>query len=291
VEREQAILALAALAQSTRLEAFRLLAEHEPEGLPAGEVARRLAVPHNTMSTHLAVLARAGLVAPERQSRVINYRACLDGFRELTAYLINDCCGGRSEVCAPLIGKLAPSARQRRRSSMNEHAYNVLFLCTGNSARSILAESILNRYGQGRFKAYSAGSHPKGKVHPYAIDLLRNLHYNTEGLRSKSWDEFAAPGAPVMDFVFTVCDDAANETCPIWPGQPMTAHWGVSDPAAAEGTEAVKRAAFADACRMLTNRISIFTSLPLTSLDGLALQKRLDEIGQQRNKAPAKERA
>ncbi len=290
MEKEQAILALAALAQSTRLDAFRLLAEHEPEGLPAGEVARRLAVPHNTMSTHLAVLARAGLVAPERQSRVINYRARLDGFGELTAYLINNCCGGRPEACAPLISELAPTARRRRRSSMNEHAYNVLFLCTGNSARSILAESILNRYGQGRFKAYSAGSHPKGKVHPYAIDLLRNLHYSTEGLRSKSWDEFAAPGAPAMDFVFTVCDDAANETCPIWPGQPMTAHWGVPDPAAAEGTEAVKRAAFADACRMLTNRISIFTSLPLTSLDGLALQKRLDEIGQ-RDKAPAKERA
>ena len=291
MEKEQAILALAALAQSTRLDAFRLLAEHEPDGLPAGEVARRLAVPHNTMSTHLAVLARAGLVAPERHSRVINYRARLDGFRELTAYLINDCCGGRSEICAPFVGELRPAARQRRRSSMDKHAYNVLFLCTGNSARSILAEAILNRYGQGRFKAYSAGSHPKGEVHPYTIDLLRNLHYSTDGLRSKSWDEFAVPGAPVMDFVFTVCDDAANETCPIWPGQPMTAHWGVADPAAAKGTEAVKRAAFADACRMLTNRISIFTSLPLTSLDRLALQKRLDEIGNSGAKIPAKERA
>ncbi len=169
---------------------------------------------------------------------------------------------------------------------MSEHVYNVLFLCTGNSARSIIAETVMNRYGQGRFHAFSAGSHPKGSVHPYAIDLLRNLNYPTDGLRSKSWDEFAEPGAPVMDFVFTVCDDAAKETCPIWPGQPMSAHWGVPDPAAVEGTEAVKRAAFAETCRMLTNRIAVFVSLPLASLDRLSLQKRLDEIGKRRE-APA----
>jgi len=165
--------------------------------------------------------------------------------------------------------------------------YNVLFLCTGNSARSIMAEAILNRDGLGKFKAYSAGSHPKGTVHPYAIDLLHNLHYVTDGLRSKSWDELAEPGAPQMDFVFTVCDDAAAEVCPVWPGQPMTAHWGIPDPAAAEGTEAMKRAAFADACRMLTNRILIFTNLPLASLDRLALQKRLDDIGKRRELAAA----
>ena len=165
---------------------------------------------------------------------------------------------------------------------MTERVFNVLFLCTGNSARSIIAESFLNRMGQGRFKAYSAGSYPKGRVHPYALDLLRNLNYPTEHLRSKSWDEFAVPDAPKLDFVFTVCDDAANETCPVWPGQPMTAHWGVPDPAAVEGPEAVERAAFAEACRMMTNRISVFTSLPLHSLDRLALQKRLDEIGARR---------
>ena len=168
---------------------------------------------------------------------------------------------------------------------MSEKVFNVLFLCTGNSARSIIAESILNRYGQGRFKAFSAGSHPKGKVHPYTIDLLRNLNYVTDGLRSKSWDELAVPGAPELDFVFTVCDDAANETCPIWPGQPMTAHWGLPDPAAVEGSEAEKRVAFADTSRMLTNRISIFTSLPIASLDRLSLQKRLDEIGRRREMA------
>lgn len=173
---------------------------------------------------------------------------------------------------------------------MTDRVYNVLFLCTGNSARSIIAESILNRMGQGRFRAFSAGSHPKGRVHPYTLDLLRNLNFPTEQLRSKSWDEFAVPGAPKLDFVFTVCDDAANESCPVWPGQPMTAHWGVPDPAAADGTEAEKRFAFADTCRMMTNRISIFTSLPMNSLDRLSLQKRLDAIGERRE-VPAPERA
>jgi arsenate reductase len=173
---------------------------------------------------------------------------------------------------------------------MPDRVYHVLFLCTGNSARSIIAEAILNRYGHGRFKAYSAGSHPRGSVHPYTLELLRNLNFVTDGLRSKSWDEFATPDAPKLDFVFTVCDDAANEACPVWPGQPMSAHWGVPDPAAVEGTEAMKRAAFADTCRMMTNRISVFTSLPFKSLDRLSLQKRLHEIGQRRE-IPATERA
>lgn len=157
--------------------------------------------------------------------------------------------------------------------------YNVLFLCTGNSARSILAEAILNREGIGRFKAYSAGSHPKDSVHPYTLDLLDNLNFDTSFARSKSWDEFATEGAPVMDFVFTVCDQAAAEACPVWPGQPMSAHWGVPDPAAVEGNEAEKRLAFSEAYRMLNNRISIFSSLPISSLDSLALQKQLDAIG------------
>ena len=173
---------------------------------------------------------------------------------------------------------------------MAERIYNVLFLCTGNSARSIIAEAILNRHGQGRFAAYSAGSHPKGRVHPYTLDLLRNLNYPTGELRSKSWDEFARPDAPKLDFVFTVCDDAANESCPIWPGQPMSAHWGVPDPAAVEGPEALKRAVFADTCRMMTNRISVFTSLPFQSLDRMSLQRRLQEIGHRRE-ALASDRA
>ena len=157
---------------------------------------------------------------------------------------------------------------------------NVLFLCTGNSARSIMAEVVLNRLGRGKFKAYSAGSHPAGAVNPIALQVLRNAHYDTSGLRSKSWDEFAQAGAPKLDFVFTVCDNAAKEVCPIWPGQPMTAHWGLPDPVKAQGSEAERHLAFADALRMLTNRIGIFVSLPFDKLSKLSLQKHLDEIGQ-----------
>jgi arsenate reductase (thioredoxin) len=172
---------------------------------------------------------------------------------------------------------------------MADRPYKVLFLCTGNSARSIMAEVILNRAGQGKFHAYSAGSHPKGRIHPYALELLQRLNYDVSGLRSKSWTEFARPGAPKLDFVFTVCDNAAAEACPVWPGQPMTAHWGIPDPAEATGNEAEVRLAFADALRMLTNRINIFVSLPIRSLDQLALQKRLDAIAETKDVAATSE--
>ena len=162
---------------------------------------------------------------------------------------------------------------------MAERPFNVLFLCTGNSARSILAEALINQWGRGRFRGFSAGSHPKGTVHPIALELLGKMNLSTTGLRSKSWDEFAVPGAPPLDFVFTVCDNAAAETCPYWPGQPMTAHWGVPDPAAAEGSEADQWVAFRTAFRTLENRIKIFTSLPLASLDRIKLQEQLDSIG------------
>jgi protein-tyrosine-phosphatase len=162
---------------------------------------------------------------------------------------------------------------------MAARVFHVLFLCTHNSARSIIAECVMNRVGAGKFKAYSAGSQPRGSVHAYALDLLHQLDYDTSGLRSKSWDEFAQPGAPRLDFVFTVCDDAAQETCPVWPGQPMSAHWGVPDPSRAEGNEAEKRVAFADTYRMLNQRIGIFVNLPVASLDSLSLQTKLDEIG------------
>ncbi|AKI01671.1 protein-tyrosine-phosphatase [Hoeflea sp. IMCC20628] len=163
---------------------------------------------------------------------------------------------------------------------MTDKIYNVLFLCTGNSVRSILAEAIMNRVGQDRFKAYSAGSQAKGEVHPFTLDLLRQLNFNTDFARSKNWDEFAGPDAPKMDFVFTVCDNAANESCPVWPGQPISAHWGIPDPASAEGTDAERRLAFSEASRMLNARISIFANLPLSSIDKLALKDRLDAIGQ-----------
>ena len=164
--------------------------------------------------------------------------------------------------------------------------YNVLFLCTGNSARSIIAEAILNREGRGRFKAFSAGSQPKGTVNPRTLDLLRKFNYDVATLRSKSWAEFAKPGAPDLDFVFTVCDNAAGESCPLWPGQPITAHWGIPDPAAASGTEAEIALAFKDAYRMLNRRIDLFLALPIQKLDRLVLTTRLKEIGRD-GKGPA----
>ncbi|MBB5754270.1 arsenate reductase ArsC [Prosthecomicrobium pneumaticum] len=161
----------------------------------------------------------------------------------------------------------------------SDRIFNVLFLCTGNSARSILAESILSKDGAGRFRAFSAGSRPRGAVNPLALDVLASFDYPIEGFRSKNWDEFAAPGAPEMDFVFTVCDSAAGEACPVWPGQPMTAHWGIEDPAAVEGTTLERQAAFVTAFRYLRNRITAFVALPLASLDRASLRSRLVEIG------------
>ena len=162
---------------------------------------------------------------------------------------------------------------------MPERVYNVLFLCTGNSARSVLAEAILNKIGAGKFKAYSAGSQPKGRVNPHAVQLLKSLGYDTSAYRSKSWSVFAQPAAPKFDFIFTVCDNAGGEGCPMWPGQPMTAHWGIPDPAEAKGSPAEVALAFKDAYRMLSQRIAVFAALPIRSLDQLSLQKRLAEIG------------
>jgi arsenate reductase (thioredoxin) len=164
--------------------------------------------------------------------------------------------------------------------------YNVLFLCTGNSARSIIAEAILNKIGERRFRAYSAGSQPKGEVNPHTIRLLRGLGYDTSGVRSKSWDEFAGPEAPQFDFIFTVCDSAAGESCPIWPGRPTTAHWGIPDPAAVEGSESDIAAAFNDAYRMLHRRISVFTALPIEALDDVSLKEKLQEIGRLEGATP-----
>jgi protein-tyrosine-phosphatase len=165
---------------------------------------------------------------------------------------------------------------------MENRTYNVLFLCTGNSARSVMAETLLNRWGKGKFQAFSAGSHPAGKIHPFTLDLLKLVKLPTEGLRSKSWDEFAIAGAPVMDFVFTVCDQAAGEVCPIWPGQPITAHWGFPDPAAFVGPDVEKRALFADVFRQIETRIKIFTALPIEKLGRLAIQREVEKLGERR---------
>lgn len=168
---------------------------------------------------------------------------------------------------------------------MDDKIYNVLFLCTGNSARSIIAEALMNKEGRGRFKAYSAGSMPTGRVNPHTRPIVESLGFDFADFRSKSWDEFAKPGAPALDFIFTVCDNAAGEVCPVWPGQPMTAHWGVPDPAAVEGTEAEIAAAFGETCRLLGNRIRIFLNLPIASLDRMSLQTKLREIGERADEA------
>jgi arsenate reductase (thioredoxin) len=193
----------------------------------------------------------------------------------------------RRNPLKPKSPKLAGPANQPvvNKEATMERPFNVLFLCTGNSARSIMAEAILNREGRGNFRACSAGSRPKGHVHPYTLDLLRKLNFDVRGFHSKSWNEFSSPNATPLDFVFTVCDNAAGEACPFWPGQPMTAHWGVPDPAAATGNDAEIRLAFADSFRMLSNRISLFVSLPLRSLDKLALQRQLDSIGKSKEAA------
>jgi ArsR family transcriptional regulator, arsenate/arsenite/antimonite-responsive transcriptional repressor / arsenate reductase (thioredoxin) len=278
----EALSGLSALANPTRLAAFRRLIEAGADGLPAGEAARLLNVPHNTLSSHLGDLVAAGLVRSRREGRSIIYTADLDGLARLVAFLAADCCGGRPEACdesSPLLARIAALVRGGSTPMQTHRPFNVLILCTGNSARSIIAEAILNKLGAGRFKAWSAGSQPKGDVNPEARALLTQLGYDVSWARSKSWEEFGKPGSPEMDFVFTVCDDAAGEACPVWPGHPMTAHWGIEDPAAAKGTPAEIRAAFAEAYRLLYNRISIFVSLPIATLDRLTLQGKLHEIG------------
>jgi arsenate reductase len=276
MDKSNAIAILGALAQDTRLDVFRHLAQAGPQ--PAGQVGERFGLPLATLSFHLKTLQQAGLLDCRREGRQLIYQARCDAIVELMAYLTEHCCN------LPALDANTPipvATLTRKHAAMNqEKSYNVLFLCTGNSARSILAEATMNHLGQGRFRAFSAGSFPTGKVNPFSLKLLDLQGIPTEGLRSKSWNEFATPDSPPLDFVFTVCDNAANEVCPVWPGQPMSAHWGVEDPAAVEGDDAIKMLAFRKALRELENRIKIFMNLPIRSLDKIKLKSKLDEIGQ-----------
>lgn len=264
-----------ALSQGTRLETFRLLLRYVPYGLPAGDIARLLAVPHNTMSTHLAVLERAGLVAARRDGRSILYAVDLSAAGPVLSQLM----GEMGYAASPLRAPGAAAFPQLRPAAANDRVYNVLLVCSANSARSLIAEALLNREGRGRFRAFSAGSRPKLKPHPMAIDLLGSLGYDTAPLASKSWDGFAEPDAPQMDFVITTCDAAAGEICPAFPGHPLQAHWGLPDPLAVKGSEAEQKAAFVATYRRLAGRVSAFVNLPFEQLDLATLKERIGEIG------------
>lgn len=271
--------ALTALGHPGRLAVFRLLARRAPQGVRPSEIANALGLKANTLSVYVSTLARAGLVTSERDGRSVFYRVNLDRISELTTYLVADCCRGRPELCAPL----AAHALKRfdlGTAPMTDRVFNVLFICTGNSARSIFAEAILAREGGGRFRAFSAGTRPHSELNPHAVAMLERMGHDISGLRAKTIEEFQRPDAPAMDFVFTVCDQAANEECPPWPGQPVSAHWGMPDPVKVTGSDAEKGLAFAEAYRTMRHRLAGFVALPIGSLDRISLQRKLDEIGQ-----------
>lgn len=270
----------AALSQETRLEAYRLLLRYQPFGLAAGDISRLLAVPHNTLSTHMSLLQNAGLVRSRREGRSIIFAANPLRLAAAEAFLDQGRLTGQTrKTSSAAQGDPAVYPRKRAEEDVGRRRYNVLVLCTGNTARSIMAEAILNREGLGRFQAFSAGSNPKSKPHPIGLEILANLGYETRGLRSKSWSEFSKPGAPKMDFIITVCDKAAGEVCPHWPGHPLTVHWGIPDPVAVSGNAEEKRTAFHDCYRQLMNRLTAFINLPLDDLSLADLKVRLADIG------------
>lgn len=274
METQNAVTALAALAQECRLEVFRLLVEAGPAGLAAGQISERLGVPPSSLSFHLKELNRAGLVSSRQQSRFVIYSANFDAMNDLIEFLTENCCGGES--CAPDAASGGGGKQSPRIGTAK--TYNVLFVCTGNSARSIMAEAILNHLGQGRIHAYSAGSMPAGKVHPMALAVLRDAGLPTGGLRSKSWNEFLEPGAPRMDFVFSLCGRIAGEPCPTWPGAPITGHWNFDDPATASGAAEQRRRVFERTHQEISQRVRLFLSLPLAKLDRLAAKQRVGEL-------------
>jgi ArsR family transcriptional regulator, arsenate/arsenite/antimonite-responsive transcriptional repressor / arsenate reductase (thioredoxin) len=275
-EEDRAIEALSALAQSSRLAAFRNLLAAHPGTLPAGEIAKRCAVPHNTMSTHLGILNQAGLVTVEREGRAMNYRADLRSFRGLVKFLTGDCCNGRPELCGD-IARLVPDNEMEDRITMP--AFNVLFLCTHNSARSIIAESVLEKIGKDRFRAYSAGSAPAAEPLPEVIGRLKVLGHDVGRLRCKSWKEFTGPDAPRMNFVIALCDTASEQFCPELGESFVTAAWPLPDPAQFMGSDSERKALLNELYGMICRRIEIFINLPFPSLDKMALKARIDEIG------------
>lgn len=265
---------LSALSHPKRLTIFRLLVRRLPEDVAAGEIAETLNIKANTASVYLSALRDAKLVTQRRRGNSLLYRADLRTAEALLQYLFIDCCRGRPALCPELTVSAKPAA-----SEMTEGKYNVLFICTGNSARSIFAEAIMKDVAGDTFNVYSAGSTPNSELNPFAIEMLEKRGMDTSHLRSKSIAEFQSSTAPQFDFVFTVCDLAANEECPAWSGQPVSAHWGLPDPVKATGTDAEKRLAFQQTFGAMSNRIKAFAALPIASLDRASLQSHVDQIG------------
>ncbi len=245
-----------------------------PDRVPDGELAEALDLKASTLSAYLSALQQAGLVDQERVGTSLRYSIAMTEVRRTFDYLLLDCCRGRPKLCSPVY--LSSSTGNQ---PMSDRKYKVLFICTGNSARSIFAESILRKEAGDRFEVYSAGTRPQSELNPFALDVLKQKGHDISALRSKNIGEFQGPDAPKFDFVFTVCNQAANEECPAWTGQPVSAHWGMPDPVKAEGTDAQKSLAFHQAYGALHNRIKVFTALPIASLDRISLQKAVDDIG------------
>ncbi|WP_420585630.1 helix-turn-helix domain-containing protein [Ruegeria sp.] len=261
---------LAILGHPQRISVFRMLMRRFPDTVPAGELSTELGIKPSTLSNYLNALQRAGLVTQERSGTSLLYSVDMKNVQHMLGFLLNDCCRGRPDICSPL---------QQRNGTMTDRKFNVLFICVGNSARSIFAESLLRDIAGDRFNVYSAGTQASSELNPFALQVLRDKGHDTDLLRSKTLSEFSDPDAPEMDFVFTVCNKAANEECPAWEGQPISGHWGMVDPVKAEGTDAEKSLAFQNAYGALKRRIQAFTSLPVESLDRIALQTAVDDIG------------
>ncbi|WP_010141464.1 arsenate reductase/protein-tyrosine-phosphatase family protein [Oceanicola sp. S124] len=274
---KEAVSLLSTLGHPQRLLVWRLLMRRYPQPVSAGEIAEATGLKASTLSVYLSALRQAGLIGQERQGTSLLYRAEIGTANDLLDYLFADCCRGRPALCLTGGADHFPLAPEGS-AAMADRKLNVLFICTGNSARSIFAEALVRHLAGDRFNAYSAGTHPAGTPNPFAVKLLADKGIATEGLRSKDVNEFQGPDAPKMDFVFTVCDQAANEECPAWDGQPISAHWGMPDPARATGTDAEKALAFQAAYGTLLNRLRAFAALPVESLDRISLQSAVDEI-------------
>lgn len=272
MEHNRASLAFATLGHPGRLAVFRLLMRFAPRGVRPTEIAEALGLRPNTLSHYLADLTVSGLVGATRQGRSLFYAVDLDLVEALIGYLALDVGRARPDLLAPMLAT-------RKDAAMRDDGFDVLFICSGNSARSIFAEALLRDLGQGRFRAYSAGTRPNTELNPFALEILQRNGHDIAGLRSKHISEFQQPDSPVMDFVFTVCDTAAAEECPPWPGQPITGHWGLPDPVKATGTDAEKALVFAQTYGALRRRIMAFVELPFASLSRISLQARVDEIG------------